>query len=303
MSHTLTAQRSRAPSPDPKPFASKGNKSTHRTTCSPCRLLSTPRWTLTDLTPQTGDPNRKTLFHCANLAQVHNFNVCSSRNQSTETHRTRRSHRSRSRERERDRDRRDRRRERDDDYERRRSRERRDRSRERPHRDRDYERDRERDRRRDRDGERHRTDRDRSDRDRDREREDRDLREKRRRRDEEEVLDERNKRKRDDDGPDSLLPAPPPSAGLPPPPPRMSDSPRRRRDRSREPERRYGDKPIRRETRDSLDDIPPYRRGSTRDRSVEVERPGSVSRHCVQALSHLFLDVFPLLMRPLRMIR
>jgi len=202
----------------------------------------------------------------------------SSRNHSVETHRTRRSHRSRSRERERDRDRRDRRRERDEGDDRRRSRERRDRSRERTHRDRDYDRERERDRerRRERDGERHRGERERSDRDKDREREDRDFREKRRRREEDEILDERQKRKRDDDGPDSSLPAPPPSAGLPPPPPPppLNDSPSRRGERSREPDRRYGDRPPRssRDARDEFDDAPPYHRGSTREPSHEVEK-------------------------------
>ncbi|KAI0692793.1 hypothetical protein BC835DRAFT_1416350 [Cytidiella melzeri] len=201
----------------------------------------------------------------------------SSRNHSTETHRTRRSHHSRSRERERDRDRRDRRRDRDEVDDRRRSRERR--SRERSHRDRDYDRDRDRDRRRERDGERHRSDRERSDRDRDREREDREYREKRRRREEDGALDDRSKRKREDDGPDSLLPAPPPSAGLPPPPPPMSDSPRRRHDMSREPDGRFGSRPPRssRDPRDELDDRPRERRGSTRDRSVEVEKRTRIS--------------------------
>ncbi|KAI0094851.1 hypothetical protein BDY19DRAFT_46907 [Irpex rosettiformis] len=193
----------------------------------------------------------------------------SSRNHSTETHRTRRSHRSRSRERERDRDRRDRRKDRDDVDDRRRSRERR--SRERSHRDRDYDRDRERDRRRERDGERHRSERERSDRDRDREREDRDYREKRRRREEDELADERSKKKRGDDGPDSSLPEPPASAGLPaPPPPPLGDSPRRRHD---ELDRTSGDRPPRsRDPRDENEEAPRYRRGSTVDRSVDIER-------------------------------
>ncbi|RDX55794.1 hypothetical protein OH76DRAFT_568341 [Lentinus brumalis] len=77
-----------------------------------------------------------------------------SRDHSTETHRTRRSHRSRSRDRERDRDRDRRHRDRDDYDDRRRSRDHRDRSR--SHRDRDHDRDRERDRDRDRDRERRR---------------------------------------------------------------------------------------------------------------------------------------------------
>ncbi|KAI0348589.1 splicing factor, CC1-like protein [Trametopsis cervina] len=204
----------------------------------------------------------------------------SSRNQSTETHRTRRSHRSRSRERERDRDRHDRRREKDDVDDHRRSRDHRG-SRERSHRDRDYDRDRERDRdrRRERDGERHRSDKERSDRDRDRDREDRDYREKRRRRDEDDAVDDRGKRKREDDGPDSSLPAPPPSAGLPPPPPPLGGSPRRRRDRSREPDRRYGDRPPRssRDPRDEFDEGARPRRGSTREPTVELERPARIS--------------------------
>ncbi len=93
-----------------------------------------------------------------------------------------------------------------------------------------------------------------------------------------EVLDERYKRKRDDDGPEeSSLPAPTPSAGLPPPPPPFADSPRRLRERSRESERRYGDRPPRssRDARDEFDDLPRYRRGGDRERgrekSIEVE--------------------------------
>ncbi|KAG1757615.1 hypothetical protein EDB19DRAFT_1891347 [Suillus lakei] len=150
----------------------------------------------------------------------------SSRNHSTDTHRTRRSLRSGSQER--DRDRREKRRERDYDDKRRRSRDRgserdyRDRSRERSHRDRDREKDKDRrhrdDDRRER-GDVHRRDRDGGDRDRRRKREEND-----------ESPDERLKKKRHDDMDES-------SAGLPP-----KDSPRRghdRRDRSRE--RRYRD--------------------------------------------------------------
>ncbi|KAI0932138.1 hypothetical protein AcW1_000658 [Taiwanofungus camphoratus] len=212
----------------------------------------------------------------------------SSRNHSTETLRTRRSHRSRSRERER----RDRRRERDDYEDRRRksrSRDRRDkdRSRER-HKERDRDHDKERDRERDRDRERRRErekdraesrhshrDRDRE-RDRERERDDRDHRERRRKRGDEmdDALDgrdaeERSKRKRHDDSlEESSLPAPPPSAGLPPPPPPLAESPRRRRDRSREPDRRYGDRSSRppRDPRDEFDDPPRYRREKERGR-------------------------------------
>ncbi|KAJ3551601.1 hypothetical protein NM688_g4611 [Phlebia brevispora] len=195
----------------------------------------------------------------------------SSRNHSTETHRTRRSHRSRSRDRDRERDRRDRRRERDDYEERRRrsrSRDRRerDRSDSKSIRDRDYDRDRDRDRerRRDRD-ERHRSERDREDR--------------RRKRDEafDDVPDERAKRKRDDDLEDAGLPPPPPSAGLPPPPPPMADSPTGRGERSRESERRYGDR--RRDARDEFDDLPRYRRdrrsppGFEQKSTTPVRRP------------------------------
>ncbi|CCL99044.1 uncharacterized protein FIBRA_01053 [Fibroporia radiculosa] len=192
----------------------------------------------------------------------------SSRNHSTETHRTRRSHRSRSR----DKERRDRRRDRDEHEDGRRSRDKRDRDRSRERyrdRDRDIDRDRERDkdreRRRDRDGERHRSDRERAEsRHSHRDREDRDIRERRRKRvdDADEGLEGRDtevKRKRHDEGPDeSSLPAPPPSAGLPPPPPPY-DSPRRRRDRSREPDRRFGDRPRARDPRDEFDDLTRYR--------------------------------------------
>ncbi|KAG0708825.1 hypothetical protein DFH29DRAFT_794077 [Suillus ampliporus] len=175
-----------------------------------------------------------------------------SRNHSTDTHRTRRSHRSGSQER--DRDRREKRRERDIDDKRRRSRDRgserdyRDRSRERSHRDRDREKDKERrhrdDDRRER-GDGHRRDRDGGDRDKRRKREETD-----------ESPDERLKKKRHDDMDDS-------SAGLPP-----KDSPRRghdRRDRSRE--RRY------RDPRDEFDDPPRYRREKdhTHDRHPPID--------------------------------
>lgn len=152
----------------------------------------------------------------------------SSRNHSTETHRTRRSHRSRSR----DRDRRDRRRERDEYDDRRRSRDRRDRSRDRPHRDREYDRDRERDRDR---RERHRGDRD-GHRERDRDRDERDYRDRRRKRGEDgdDPLEGRNgddrvKRKRDDDGPEDVLSGPP-------------------------MDRRYDDRPPRKAGREDLED-------------------------------------------------
>lgn len=174
----------------------------------------------------------------------------SSRNHSTDTHRTRRSLRSGSHER--DRDRREKRRERDYDDKRRRSRDRgserdyRDRSRERSHRDRDREKDKDRrhrdDDRRER-GDIHRRDRDGGDRDRRRKREETD-----------EPPDERLKKKRYDDMDES-------SVGLPP-----KDSPRRghdRRDRSRE--RRY------RDPRDEFDDPPRFRR--ERDRAHDKRLP------------------------------
>ncbi|EMD42070.1 hypothetical protein CERSUDRAFT_90674 [Gelatoporia subvermispora B] len=201
----------------------------------------------------------------------------SSRNHSTETHRTRRSHRSRSR----DKDREQRRRERDVLDDRRSSRDirERDRSRERSHRDRDRDYDRERDRERDRDRDREREkdrdrDRDRERRkerdhrsDRDRERE-RDGDRRRKRPDDVDDTDDRLKRKRSDDGPpESSLPAPPPSAGLPPPPPPLTDSPRRHGDRSREADRRYGDRPHRlRDPRDEFDDPPRFGRDKERSR-------------------------------------
>ncbi|KZT02659.1 splicing factor, CC1-like protein [Laetiporus sulphureus 93-53] len=50
----------------------------------------------------------------------------------------------------------------------------------------------------------------------------------------------------------------------------MTDSPRRRRDRSREPDRRFGDRPRARDPRDEFDDLLRYRRDVPRD--VERER-------------------------------
>ncbi|GBE77987.1 RNA-binding protein [Sparassis crispa] len=223
----------------------------------------------------------------------------SSRNLSTETLRTRRSHRSRSRDRdkERDKERRDRRRERDEPDERRkrsRSRDKRDRDRSREKyrerdrvhdRERERDRDKDRERRRERDGERHRGDRDSGesrhshrdrdkDRDRERERDDRENRRRKRGDELEEGFDlrdaeERAKRKRRDDVPEeSSLPAPPPSAGLPPPPPPLAESPRRRRDRSRDADRRFGDRPPRppRDPRDEFDDV---RYGGDREKEPE----------------------------------
>ncbi|PIL31901.1 transporter [Ganoderma sinense ZZ0214-1] len=203
----------------------------------------------------------------------------SSRDHSTETLRTRRSHRSRSRERERDKDKDKDRRHRDrDDYDNRpkgsRSRDKRERSRDKSHRDREHDRDR--DRERDRERRRDRDDRERNrdrEHDRERDRDDRDHKDRRRKRtdDQDDGLDghsaeERVKRKRPDEGgEESSLPAPPPSAGLPAPPPPMADSPRRR-NRSREPDRRYGDRPRRsRDPRDDFDD-PRYRRDRERSR-------------------------------------
>ncbi|KIJ68490.1 hypothetical protein HYDPIDRAFT_24760 [Hydnomerulius pinastri MD-312] len=195
----------------------------------------------------------------------------SSRNHSSDTHRTRRSHKSPSR------DRRDRRRDRDrdsDDKRRRsrdrgserdyRDRDRRSRSRDRSHRDRERERDRDRDRERER---RHRgDDRREAGESRRRDRDDRDKERRRKRDDGEESpelkdQEERSKRKRHDEN-NGSLPPPPPSAGLPPPP---KDSPRSRtsdrRDRSRE--HRYDDRRAR-DPRDEFDDPLRYRGGKDR---------------------------------------
>ncbi|KAF8971329.1 hypothetical protein BDZ97DRAFT_1913824 [Flammula alnicola] len=169
----------------------------------------------------------------------------SSRNLSTDTLRTRRSHRSVSR----DREKRDRRRDRGDPDERRkrsRSHDRsergyRDRSRDR-HRDRD----RDRERRRERDGDRHRSSRHdgpdnrhgHRDRDRDRDRDDKERDRRRKRSDDydgsERDHDDRVKRKRSEVLDD--IPPPPPSSLPPPPPPR--DSPRS----IRSTDRRKGDR-------------------------------------------------------------
>ena len=260
----------------------------------PCPLPTArlTRWRSTDPGLSIGGPSR-TSFHyrsqfCTGLCPR-------SRDHSTETLRTRRSHRSRSRERERDKDKDRRHKDRDNFDDRRkrsRSRDKRDRSRDRSHRDREHDRERERERdrerRRDRDGERRRSERDRPqdrrshrdrernrdrERDRERDRDDRDHRDRRRKRADDQddghdghSADERVKRKRTDEGgEESSLPAPPPSAGLPAPPPPMADSPRRR-NRSREPDRRYGDRPRRsRDPRDDFDD-PRYRRDRERSR-------------------------------------
>ncbi|EKM61086.1 uncharacterized protein PHACADRAFT_247456 [Phanerochaete carnosa HHB-10118-sp] len=193
----------------------------------------------------------------------------SSRNHSTETHRTRRSHRSRSRERERDRDRHERRLRDEPDEKRSRDRRDKDRSRERSHKDKDY--DRERDRERRRESERHRRERGESrHRDRDRDREDREYRDRRRKRDDtmDDSPEDRLKRKKEDDSTESsLLPPPPASAGLPAPPPPLGDSPRRHPDGSRDfdRDRRYGDK--RRDPRDDYDGASHHRSTSARLRS------------------------------------
>jgi len=168
-----------------------------------------------------------------------------SRDHSSDTMRTRRSHRSPSRER----DRHDKRRERGSDDRRRssRSHERRDRS----HRDRDRERERDRDRRhRDRDHDRH------SHRDRDRDYE----RDRRRRRREEvgdDAQEDRHKRKRGEESADEA-----PSIPLP------RDSPRRSSERAHSKDH-YGDRRSRhsRDPRDEFDDSPRYGRdrGGRRD--------------------------------------
>ncbi|KAF8078657.1 hypothetical protein FPV67DRAFT_69335 [Lyophyllum atratum] len=182
----------------------------------------------------------------------------SSRNHSTDTHRTRRSHRSVSRERKR--------RDRGDHEERRRRSRSKDRYRERD-RSRDRHRDRERERRREREGERgHRSDRphprgDSRHSHRDRDREDRDRRRKRT-----DDIDEtsetreqegRSKRKRPEEDYDDLVPPPPPPPGPPPPAPR--DSPRSARgDRSLD--YKNGDRPARPlDPRDEFEDMSRYR--------------------------------------------
>ncbi|KAF8905548.1 hypothetical protein CPB84DRAFT_1814171 [Gymnopilus junonius] len=194
----------------------------------------------------------------------------SSRNLSTDTLRTRRSHRSTSR----DRERRDRRKDRDDLDERRRRSRSRDKGSERGYRDRsrDRHRDHDRDRRRDRDGDRgHRNNRHdghdsrHSRRDRDRDREDKDRDRRRKRGDEydgsERDYDERVKRKRSEVLEDipTPPPPPPPPSGLPPPPPR--DSPRS----VRSGDRRRDDRPPL-DPRDEFDDS-----RSRRHRPVSVD--------------------------------
>jgi RNA-binding protein 39 len=189
-----------------------------------------------------------------------------SRNPSTDTHRTKRSHRSTSREK--------RRRDKGDHEERRKRSRSRDRYRDRDRSRGDRDRERDKDRRRERDGERgHRSDRPRAagdgrhshrERNRDREgvreREDRDRdRDRRRRRDDMDdssEVESRSKRKRPEDTVDEI--APPPSS-IPPPPPR--DSPRTDRgDLSLD--RKNGDRlprsPL--DPRDEFDDPPRYRR-------------------------------------------
>lgn len=189
----------------------------------------------------------------------------SSRNLSTDTLRTRRSHRSTSREKEK----RERRRDRGEPDERRRQSRSRDKGSERGYRvDRDRSRDRhrekDRDRRREKDGDRgHRSSRPHEGGDgrhghRDRDREDRDRDRRRKRGDDEDFsergMEERYKRKRSDADPDDHLPPPPPPVGLPPPPPPPRDSPRS--------ERRGGDRlPV---DRDEFDDSPKYRRDNGR---------------------------------------
>lgn len=175
-----------------------------------------------------------------------------SRDHSSDTMRTRKSHRSPSRER----DRHDKRRERGSDDRRRssRSHERRDRS----HRDRDRERDRDRDRRhRDRDHDRH------SHRDRDRDYE-RDRRRRRREDDGDDAPDDRHKRKRGEESADEA----PPSFPLP------RDSPRRSSERAHSRDH-HGDRRSRhsRDPRDELDDSPRYGRDRGGRRDERRPRP------------------------------
>jgi RNA-binding protein 39 len=177
----------------------------------------------------------------------------SSRNLSTDTLRTKRSHRSVSREREK----RDRRRDKGEPDERKKRNHSQERGSERGYRDRsrDRHRDRDRDRRRDRDGDRgHRGSRyddsnrhNHRDRDRDRDRDDKDRDRRRKRGDDfdgpERDHEERVKRKRSD----AFDALPPPPTSLPPPPPR--DSPRS----VRSSDRRKGDRPFL-DPRDEFDD-------------------------------------------------
>lgn len=201
----------------------------------------------------------------------------SSRNLSTDTLHTRRSHRSVSKDRAKGGDKRRDRPDTDEKRKRSRSRDRsergyRDRSRDR-HRDRDRDRDRDKDRRRDRDGERHRSSRHddsrHSHRERDRDRDDKD-RDRRRKRDEfegsERDHDDRVKRKRSEIAEDILPPPPPPSTTLPPPPPR--DSPLS----VRSTDRKKGD---RHTSRDDFDE-PRARRSQSRN-LMDDEEP--LTRH------------------------
>ncbi|KIK07027.1 hypothetical protein K443DRAFT_673923, partial [Laccaria amethystina LaAM-08-1] len=202
----------------------------------------------------------------------------SSRNLSTDTLRTRRSHRSTSREKEK----RERRRDRGEPDERRRRSRSRDKGSERGYRgDRDRSRDRhrekDRDRRREKDGDRgHRSSRPHEGGDgrhghRDRDREDRDRDRRRKRGDDEDIsergMEERYKRKRSDGDPGDYPPPPPPPVGLPPPPP-PRDSPRS--------ERRGGDR-LPADT-DEFDDSPRYRRDNGR-RSRDDEDGVRERRH------------------------
>lgn len=174
-----------------------------------------------------------------------------SRDHSSDTMRTRKSHRSPSRER----DRHDRRRERGSDDRRRssRSHERRDRS----HRDRDRERERDRDRRhRDRDHDRH------SHRDRDRDYE-RDRRRRRREEDGDDAQEDRHKRKRGEESADDT-----PSVPL------LRDSPRRSSERAHSRDH-HGDRRSRhsRDPRDEFDDSPRYGRDRGGRRDERRSRP------------------------------
>ncbi|KAF9015130.1 hypothetical protein BDQ17DRAFT_1418245 [Cyathus striatus] len=200
----------------------------------------------------------------------------SSRNLSTDTHRTRRSHRSNSR----DRERRDKRRGRDYDEKRRRSRSR-DRGSERGYPDRSRERHRERDRDRERRRDTDRSHRSRGNGDESRHRE-RDERDKRRKRDDDDYdNEERYKRKRADVD-DEPAPPPPPGSG---PPPLPRESPRS--DRSRD--LKNGERtPI--DPRDELEGTPRSRRDHNRkdshryhegddEKRMKTKSPPPIKRH------------------------
>ncbi|THV07748.1 splicing factor, CC1-like protein [Dendrothele bispora CBS 962.96] len=191
----------------------------------------------------------------------------SSRNHSTDTLRTRRSHKSTSRDRgDRDRRDRDRRRDRDDRRRRSRSRDRYDRDRSR---DRYRDRDRDRERRRERDSDRHRGDRKErgesrhSHRDYDREK-DKDERRRKRPDEMDDVEEERPKKKKlDDDADGSVSPHP-------------KDSPRLRRSRPpRDPRDEFDDPRYRRDFRDDgrRRGSPPYRRRRDSPSPPPVRRP------------------------------